>query len=122
MPSERSQPIKVNRILGTQPRLGPLPADQVLPWSLFTLFSYFICQGYYDFGWLPMVLLDGWLISTWWILTGERSWRFLSKIYPPVPRWERGCPKYHSFLEDHRSWHKPRRNSAKRGSVSRRTK
>lgn len=100
MPFDNDRPIKVNQVLGIQPRLGPLPANQILPWSLFTLFSYFVCQGYFALGWLPMVLLDGWLISTWWIVTGERSWRFLSKIYPPVPHWERGCTSYQSFLNN----------------------
>jgi hypothetical protein len=111
----KSQPIQVNQVLGVQPRLGPLPANQILPWAIFTLASYFICMGYFALGWLPMVMLDGWLICTWWILTGDKSWRFLSRIYPPLPRWERGYPMYQSFLEeDNRSWHKQKRRSVKR--------
>jgi hypothetical protein len=35
----------VNQILGSQPSLGPIPADQVLPWTLIALAAYFIING-----------------------------------------------------------------------------
>lgn len=95
----------VNQILGSQPSLGPLPADQIFPWIVIALTSYFIVNGIFgglfsdDFQkWLWTVLLAGWGIATWWILTGGRSWRFLSKFIG-VPTWTRGFARYQSLLE-----------------------
>lgn len=95
----------VNQILGSQPSLGPLPADQIFPWIVIALSSYFIVNGIFgglfsdDFQkWLWTILLAGWGIATWWILTGGRSWRFLSKFIG-VPTWTRGFARYQSLLE-----------------------
>lgn len=95
----------VNQILGSQPSLGPLPADQIFPWIVIALTSYFIINGIFgglfsdDFQrWLWTVLIAGWGIATWWILTGGRSWRFLSKFIG-VPTWTRGFARYQSLLE-----------------------
>ncbi len=94
----------VNRILGTQPSLGPLPADQIFPWTVIALAAYFIVNGIFgnlfddDFHkWLWTTLIAGWGMGTWWILTGGRSWRFLSKFIG-VPTWTRGIARYQSFL------------------------
>ncbi|MGD1913600.1 MAG: hypothetical protein ACFB2X_23000 [Rivularia sp. (in: cyanobacteria)] len=94
----------VNQILGTQPSLGPLPADQIFPWTIIALAAYFIVNGVFggvfddDFQkWLWTTLIAGWGMGTWWILTGGRSWRFLSKFIG-VPTWTRGIARYHSFL------------------------
>ncbi|WP_066384079.1 MULTISPECIES: hypothetical protein [unclassified Anabaena] len=95
----------VNQILGSQPSLGPIPADQIFPWTVIILGAYFIIHGIFgglfpdDFQkWLWTALIAGWGMGTWWILTGGRSWRFLSKFIG-VPRWTRGFPRYHSLLE-----------------------
>lgn len=94
----------VNQILGTQPSLGPVPADQILPWTLIALASYFIINGIFgglfedDFNkWLWTSLMTGWGIATWWILTSGRSWSFLSKFIG-VPTWTRGFARYQSLL------------------------
>jgi hypothetical protein len=95
----------VNQILGSQPSLGPIPADQILPWTVIALTSYFIVNGVFggffsdDFQkWLWMILITAWGMATWWILTGGRSWRFLSKFIG-VPTWTRGFARYQSILE-----------------------
>ncbi|RUS95591.1 hypothetical protein DSM106972_089470 [Dulcicalothrix desertica PCC 7102] len=95
----------VNQILGTQPSLGPIPADQIFPWIIIILLSYFIVNGFLGglFAdawqkWLWTVLIAGWGMATWWILTGGKSWRFLSKFIG-VPNWTRGVARYRSFLE-----------------------
>ncbi|GAX35297.1 hypothetical protein [Nodularia sp. NIES-3585] len=95
----------VNQILGSQPSLGPIPADQIFPWIVIILASYFVVNGVFggvfadDFQrWLWTVLIAGWGIATWWILTGGRSWRFLSK-FVGVPTWTRGFARYQSLLE-----------------------
>ncbi len=95
----------VNQILGSQPSLGPIPADQVFPWTVIALTSYFIINGVFgglfadDFQkWLWTILITGWGMATWWILTGGRSWRFLSKFIG-VPTWTRGTARYLSLME-----------------------
>jgi hypothetical protein len=106
MSEEREQDFRpVNQILGAQPSLGPVPADQIFPWLVIALTSYFIINGIFgglftdDFQkWLWTILIAGWGIATWWILSGGRSWRFLSKFIG-VPTWTRGFARYQSLLE-----------------------
>ncbi|MEA5514808.1 hypothetical protein [Nodularia sp. UHCC 0506] len=106
MTQEREQEFRpVNQILGSQPSLGPIPADQIFPWIVIILAAYFVVNGVFggifadDFQrWLWTVLIAGWGIATWWILTGGRSWRFLSK-FVGVPTWTRGFARYQSLLE-----------------------
>jgi hypothetical protein len=95
----------VNQILGSQPSLGPIPADQIFPWLIIVLVSYFVINGIFgglfadDFQrWLWTALMAFWGIGTWWILTGGRSWRFLSKFIG-VPTWTRGFARYQRLLE-----------------------
>ncbi|WP_017314409.1 hypothetical protein [Mastigocladopsis repens] len=97
----------VNQILGTKPSLGPIPADQIFPWTIIALLSYLIVNGFFGAffpdqwqKWLWTVLIGGWGIATWWILTGGKSWRFLGKFIG-VPTWTRGTARYQSFLEFH---------------------
>jgi hypothetical protein len=94
----------VNQVLGTQPSLGPIPADQIFPWLAIALVSYFIIHGIFGSAfsdqwqkWLWTLLCCGWGIATWWILTGGRSWKFLSRFIG-VPTWTRGVARYQSFL------------------------
>lgn len=106
----------VNRVLGTQPSLGPIPAHLIFPWTGIALVSYFICQGIFGLGWLITGFTIAWGMFTWWILTGDRSWRFLSK-FVPTPRWTRGMARYESFLErghyEEKNWSKKRRRRSK---------
>ncbi|NJL11020.1 MAG: hypothetical protein HC908_14990 [Calothrix sp. SM1_7_51] len=114
----------VNQILGSQPSLGPIPADQVFPWTIIALAAYFIVNGIFgglfqdEFQkWLWVLLIAGWGMATWWILTGGRSWRFLSKFIG-VPNWTRGFARYQSLLEvNHEAKNrKKKRQYRKRGS------
>ena len=106
MSQERDQEFRpVNQILGSQPSLGPIPADQIFPWVVIILVSYFVINGVFgglfadDFQrWLWTALMTGWGIATWWILSGGKSWRFLSKFIG-VPTWTRGFARYQSLLE-----------------------
>ena len=106
MPQEKDPEFRpVNQILGSQPYLGPIPADQIIPWAVIALSVYFIINGVFgglfedDFQrWLWIVLMTGWGMATWWILTGGKSWRFLSKLIA-VPTWTRGFARYQSWLE-----------------------
>ena len=119
MPEEKDTKFRpVNQILGSQPSLGPIPADQIIPWTLIAITVYIVINGVFgglfsdNFQkWLWIVLITGWGMATWWILTGGRSWRFLSKLIA-VPTWTRGFARYKSWLEvDHerKDWQKKQR-------------
>ncbi len=62
----------VNQILGAQPNLGPFPASQIVPWGLILIFCWF-CKGLLNLNWLWTGLLAAWLMSTCWILFGDKS-------------------------------------------------
>ena len=57
----------VNQILGSQPSLGPIPADQIIPWTVIVLTAYFLINGIFgslfadDFQkWLWIGLIAAW--------------------------------------------------------------
>jgi len=87
----------VNRILGAQPSLGPIPGNQVLPWATIILISWIVGYQILGLGWLRTGLMAFWLMGTWWILTGNQSWRFLAKFIA-VPNLARGYARYQSLL------------------------
>ena len=98
MPENNKEFRSVNRILGTQASLGPIPAELIFPFALIVLVSYFVIKGIFGGSWLFTILCAGWLGSTWWILTNSRNWRYLSKFIG-VPTWTRGIARYQSLVE-----------------------
>ncbi|MEO1396214.1 MAG: hypothetical protein AAFV90_25225 [Cyanobacteria bacterium J06634_5] len=92
----RQKPRPVNRILGAKPRLGPIPADQIIPWASILAVSYLLGQ-ILGLSWSKIGFFAAWGMSTWWILTGSKSWKFLSK-FMPAPNWNRGYARYVSLL------------------------
>lgn len=95
----------VNALLGATPKLAFLPADQIIPWLTISLSFYFLFQGLLQLGWLWTGVMIAWGCSTWWILTGSKPWKFLSK-FVGTPRWSRGHVLYRSIfltLEDMKS-------------------
>jgi hypothetical protein len=103
----------VNRILGAQPNLGPIPGNQIIPWCFFLLFSYVIGKGLLQLDWLYVGFIALWLISTWWILTWNQPWRFLSKFLS-VPTPTMGYARYQSILQHHIYERKNRKKGIKR--------
>lgn len=87
----------VNPMLGIQPSIGPIPADQIIPWSVILGASYLVGQGIFSFGLLWTFLLAAWGMSTWWVVTGGRSWRFLAN-FQSTPHWTRGCARYQPLI------------------------
>lgn len=87
----------VNPTLGKAPKLGPFPADQVFPWAAICLISYWVAKLVFGLSWLWTGVIAAWGISTWWILTGSRSWKFLSKFLP-TPIWVRGYGRYRRVI------------------------
>jgi hypothetical protein len=89
----------VNRILGAQPNLGPIPGDQVIPWVIFMILAYVLGRNIFMLDYLQCFFLAAWMIATWWILTGRQAWRFLSKFIS-VPTVVRGVARYQSLFEE----------------------
>jgi hypothetical protein len=87
----------VNPSLGTSPKVGPFPADQVVPWTAISLSSYYVCKSVFGLSWLWTCIVAAWGMSTWWILTGSKAWRFLSK-FVGLPTWARGYARYQRVL------------------------
>lgn len=100
MPQEQPKEefISVNQVLNLKPRLGPVPGEQVIPWSIIFLLSYIICQGIFGFSWLGTGLVAAWGVGTWWCVTGDASWKFLTK-FTGVPVWTRGNQMYTGLTE-----------------------
>ena len=90
--------ISVNQVLNLKPRLGPVPGEQVIPWGIIFLLSYIVCQGILGLSWLGTGLVSAWGVGTWWCVTGDQSWRFLTK-FTGVPVWTRGNLPYPGLVE-----------------------
>lgn len=90
---------KVNPNLGRQPNIGPFPAEQFLPWVAITGVSYYSCKALLQLSWLWTGLIAAWGIASWWVLTGSKPWRFLSKFIG-VPYWVRGYGRYRRMLSE----------------------
>lgn len=97
MSTERDQTsdefIPVNQILNTKPQLGPIPGEQVIPWLIIAIVAYLVCQGVLGLDWWATGLIAVWGAATWWVLTGNESWRFLTKFHG-TPNWTRGHLPY----------------------------
>ena len=84
----------VNRILGTQPRLGPFPADQIIPWAAILLISYMVVKEGLQASWLVTGIVAAWAVATWWVVSSNKS--FLGK-FVGTPRVTRGYKPSISF-------------------------
>lgn len=87
----------VNQLLGSQPRFGPIPAEQLVPWFMIAFVVFIVTQSLLAVSWIWTIALTFWGCGTWWILTGSHPWRFLSK-FVSTPRWTRGRVQYRSLL------------------------
>lgn len=87
--------IAVNGALKLKPSFGPIPADQIIPWSIIILANILIANRLLGLSWIITILSTGWGIATWWILTGSDASRFLSKFHSP-PVWLYGNVIYSS--------------------------
>lgn len=83
----------VNPILGARPSIGPIPADLFLPWGVISFVILLLAQNFLHLNWVWTILLIAWGDATWWILTGSKPYKFLSK-FMRVPRWTRHSVRY----------------------------
>jgi hypothetical protein len=92
--------IKVNRILGKQAGLGPIPANQILPWFAIITISYFIFDGLLGWGIPKVVVISFWLILSWWFVTGKDPDKYVNRFRKPKGRnWIIGGAVYVSPLK-----------------------
>jgi hypothetical protein len=85
----------VNRVLGDVPRIGPFPADQVVPWSIIGLLSYLIVQGFLQAGWFATGIVTAWGWATWWTVSSNKT--FFGK-FVGTPRITRGYKPFTSLV------------------------
>lgn len=97
MTQDQSKFRYVNATLGTAPSIGPIAGNQLIPWALLAGIAWFFGQGLLGLGVLKTVLLTGWLIGSWSLLTGTKPSKFLSK-FTPVPYWACSYVLYRSLL------------------------
>jgi hypothetical protein len=96
-----NKPRKVNQSLDQQPKLFGLPSEQIIPWIIIAGVSYYVVKVLFRLSWIWVVVVAGWGISTWWILTGSRTWRFLSK-FQKNPNWIRAVVRYRGIKNEQR--------------------
>ena len=93
------EPIKVNELLGKQPSIGPLPANQILPLAMIIIGSYFLLDGLLDLGFIIVGLVSFWWGTTWLLLTGKDPDKYLNLFRkPPHHNWTIGGTLYISPL------------------------
>ena len=85
----------VNRVLGDQPRLGPFPADQIVPWSAIALISYMVVKGFMQQSWLATGITTAWGWATWWTVSSNKA--FFGK-FVGTPRITRGYKPFVSLI------------------------
>jgi hypothetical protein len=83
----------VNQSLGQQPSLGPIPANLVAPSAVILLLFYFLLVVVLRLTFAWFLLVSVWGIATWWVVVGEKPWKFTHK-FVAVPDWTRGHVLY----------------------------
>lgn len=80
--------IILNPIIGKTPGIGPIPAAQLLPWSLIVVLSYIATNFFVSLGVIPWFAVSVWGVATWWFLTGDNPASFINLWrYPPGKDW-----------------------------------
>lgn len=80
--------VSVNQVLGQKASIGPVPADQFFPIVGLAAFSFFFIYMLLGLGFKWWIAISTWLIASWWLLTGKKSYRYINKwIKPPGADW-----------------------------------
>ncbi len=104
MAEKQKQFRAINKTLGKTPNIGPIPADQLFPWSI-AVFIALVLHQTFELSWIWTILVAAWGISSWWILTANGSWRILSKFVKP-PNWVRIRVTYNPILQNKKKNHR----------------
>jgi hypothetical protein len=95
--------IRFNKILGKEASIGPIPANQLVPWIAITMVCYTITNGFLSLGISWFFATTFWLILSWWILTGFKPYKFIDQFKrPPGKDWCNGNKIYISPLPQER--------------------
>lgn len=80
--------VKVNKVLGLKASIGPIPADQFVPWIGIAACTFFVFYMMLGLGFKWWLAISTWLIASWWILTGKKSFTFINKwVRTPGKDW-----------------------------------
>jgi hypothetical protein len=100
-------PVRVNKLLGERASIGPIPAEQLLPWVAIGGVSFFIVRMLLAQSFMVWILCWIWLNGTWWVLTGEKTYQFIkSWATPPGWDWTNGETLFIRAHEDTVMWTK----------------
>ena len=95
--------IRYNKILGKEASIGPIPANQLVPWIGLTLLCYILTNAFLSLGLGWFFATSFWLIVSWWMLTGNQPHQFLDRWRsPPGEEWCNGDRRYISLLPSQR--------------------
>ena len=98
--------ISINQLLGEQPTILFIPANQMIPWSVLVIISYFLTMGFFNFGLAAFGIVSLWLCIGWWILTGKHPHEFIDRFhFPPGKDWYSANLPYISPLVQNRPPH-----------------
>lgn len=82
MQTQKPKPRSVNRLVGKQPSIGYLPANQLPFWIGFILVAALLWQ-FFNLT-LAQFLVTAFLpCIVFWALTGQKEWKFLEKFHAP---------------------------------------
>ncbi|WP_052055919.1 hypothetical protein [Myxosarcina sp. GI1] len=74
--------IRVIKALGETPKIGPIPADLILPWTMIAGILFIVCYIIFGLSLLYFFALSVWFCGAWWILTGNKSYEFTDRLIP----------------------------------------
>ena len=77
------QPLKTNQILNKTASIGPIPAYQLFPWMFLLAISFCLTYVVTSLGFPYFMGISTWLIATWWTLTGNKTYKYLDRWFPP---------------------------------------
>jgi hypothetical protein len=91
--------VRYNKILGKEASIGPIPANQVIPWVLLIIIAYILTNVLTNFGLGAFAAIAIWLVVSYWILTGSKPYQYLDKWRsPPGKDWCNANKIYISLL------------------------
>lgn len=70
----------INRIVGSQPKVGPFAAYQILPFSAVFVLGFILMQMF-GLHWLQMIFFDAAIVLTFVIVLGKHSWQLICRLY-----------------------------------------
>ncbi|NER01309.1 MAG: hypothetical protein F6K17_01030 [Okeania sp. SIO3C4] len=79
--------VKVSKIYQQEASIGPVPADQLVPWGLLIGLSFFVCEVLLSLGLAVWGASSVWLIASWWFLTGKKSYKYTDLWIMPSKDW-----------------------------------